>query len=62
MYVDLGDKYPKGYTWSNDPKDMDLDTLFNPSKPNLAEEFAIDGLKPILKDPNSEMYLLMAND
>ncbi|OAG33908.1 hypothetical protein AYO21_11980 [Fonsecaea monophora] len=62
VFVDLGQNYPAGYTWSNDPKDMSLDTYFDPGKSNLADEFAIDGLRPILKDTNSEMYLLTANN
>jgi hypothetical protein len=41
---------------------MNLDAVFNPSKPNLAAEFAIGGLKPVLRDLNSEMYLLTDND
>lgn len=61
-YVDLGDKYPKGYLWSNNPAHMDLYCYFDPSNSDLAREFGIDGLKPILVHTRTEEYLLTADD
>lgn len=58
MFVDLGTQAPKGYCWSNDPGEMDLETYFNPAKPNIGDAFALDGLRPVLKDLDSETYLL----
>ncbi len=62
MYVDLGDSYPKGYLWSNDPADMNLDAYFDPGKYDLATEYGVEGLKPVLKKTDTEDYPLTADD
>jgi len=58
-YVDLGPKFAKDFTWSNDPNDLMLVTYFGQNEPNLATDFNIDGLKPIVREKDGDTFLLV---
>jgi hypothetical protein len=58
-YVDLGPKFSKDLTWSNDPSDLMLETYFDQDEPNLATDFNIDGLKPIIRQKGGNTFLLV---
>ncbi|KAK8041568.1 hypothetical protein PG994_014575 [Apiospora phragmitis] len=49
---------PRNCTWSNNASDLSLTTYFDPSKPNLASDFGIDGLQPIIRDMQGSVFLL----
>lgn len=58
-YVKLKPSYAQDLTWSNDPGDLDLYGAFRKGKPNLASDFRVKGLRPILKEKDGDWYLLM---
>ncbi|KAK1244929.1 hypothetical protein MKX08_004558 [Trichoderma sp. CBMAI-0020] len=50
-YLELDSKLlPSDSSWSNDPKNMNLETYFsrNPAVPSLAESFNLDNLIPVM--------------
>ncbi|KAI0438390.1 hypothetical protein F4803DRAFT_535035 [Xylaria telfairii] len=59
-YLDLHDPfYLGGSSWTNDPEQLDLDIWFDPQKPNLGDQFGISELRPVIKQPKYEQYLLV---
>ncbi|KAF1911801.1 hypothetical protein BDU57DRAFT_523808 [Ampelomyces quisqualis] len=58
-YIKLRSEYTDSLSWTNDPRDLDLDGAFNELKPNLSNDFNVPGLRPILKDKyGDEMWIL----
>ncbi|KAI1177885.1 hypothetical protein F4777DRAFT_168395 [Nemania sp. FL0916] len=61
-HVDLKDPFymsPKSSAWTNDPTQLDLDIWFDPQKPNIGNQYGIRNLRPVIKEPEFEDYLLM---
>ncbi|KAF2833277.1 hypothetical protein CC86DRAFT_399909 [Ophiobolus disseminans] len=54
LYIKLKPEYTEGLTWSNDPRDLDLQGIFSQDKPNLSSGFNVEGLRPILKEEDGE--------
>ncbi|KAF2131647.1 hypothetical protein P153DRAFT_394963 [Dothidotthia symphoricarpi CBS 119687] len=59
QYVRLSPLNARMFTWSNDPDDLSLDTYFNPLKPNLPDEYNIQGLLPVLREPKGAQRFLL---
>lgn len=58
----LGDAFPpRLYGWTNDPDELYLETYFCPYPPNVAPSFEIPGLRPVIKHPLEEKFLLADN-
>lgn len=57
-YIKLDSGYTQYATWSNDPRDLDLYRAFRAEGPNLSTDFNVDGLKPILRKKDRELYLM----
>jgi len=57
-YVKLKPEFTKFLTWSNDPHDLDLYGAFSKDEPNLSSDFNVKGLRPSLKDPEIDQYIL----
>lgn len=52
---------PARLSWTNDPKELLLSTYFSPNPPNLANSYGIPGLRPVLKHPSGDKFLLADN-
>lgn len=61
-YIKLSASYTWDHTWSNDPDDLDLYGAFGADIPNLSNDFKIRGLKPIIKDGKTDLFLLIDAD
>jgi hypothetical protein len=44
--------------WRNDPNWRDLHGAFIEDAPNLSTDFKVNGLRPILREDNSDRYIL----
>lgn len=62
QHVDLKGDFQDIWSWTNDVKAMDMNVYFDPKKPNLAEAFDLDGLRPIIRDREGTTYLLTDNN
>ena len=60
-YIPLGKDFVKAYSWTNDPKDLDVETYFD-KEPSIGGSYNIKGLKPVIKDKFSQEYLLKDDD
>lgn len=49
---------PKYCTWTNDAMELELTTYFDPNKPNLATDFGLDSLRPVIRDTEGDIFLL----
>lgn len=58
QYHDLGEDFPTWLAWTNKKEELDLDTFFDPTKPNLATGFDVKGLKPVIRERGETGYLL----
>lgn len=47
--------------WTNNPTELIFSTYFYPNPPNLAILYGILGLRPILKHPSGDKFLLADN-
>lgn len=57
----LGAAFSARLCWTNDPTELLLSTYFRPNPPNLATSYGIPGLRPILKHPSDDKFLLADN-
>jgi hypothetical protein len=53
--------FPLNCTWSNDASGLELATYFDPDKPNLALDFGLDGLQPVICQIGGDVFLLQEN-
>lgn len=49
---------PAQCTWTNEASSLGLATYFDPAKPNLAAEYGLNGLQPVIRDSGSDRFLL----
>jgi hypothetical protein len=49
---------PRHCTWTNEATQLELTTYFDPNKPNLSNDFGINGLQPVIRDTESDVFLL----
>src|SRR5690348_9652180 len=52
---------PPQCTWTNEASNLGLATHFDPAKPNLAAEYGLPGLQPVIRDLESDRFLLKDN-
>ncbi|KAF1840930.1 uncharacterized protein K460DRAFT_359473 [Cucurbitaria berberidis CBS 394.84] len=57
-YVALDPEAMKWLPWSNDPANLYLSVYFNATVPNLSAEFNVGGLRPVVKEDDSDMFIL----
>ncbi|KAF1911802.1 hypothetical protein BDU57DRAFT_523811 [Ampelomyces quisqualis] len=57
-YVALDPEYLENLCWSNNPDDLYLETYFHPDKPNVANSYNVEGLKPVVRDTNTDFFIL----
>lgn len=57
----LGAAFPARLSWTNNPNELLLSKYFRPNPPNLATSYRIPGLRPVLKQPSGNMFLLADN-
>ncbi|KAJ5356236.1 hypothetical protein N7517_010845 [Penicillium concentricum] len=49
---------PANSTWTSEATHLELSTYFDPQKPNISRDFGLDGLQPIIRDTESDIFLL----
>ncbi|KIX94048.1 uncharacterized protein Z520_10074 [Fonsecaea multimorphosa CBS 102226] len=52
------DPFPTKYTWTNDTSLLDIATYFDPGAPNLAVDFGLDGLQPVIRQIDGDVFLV----
>ncbi|CAO2650524.1 Nn.00g018160.m01.CDS01 [Neocucurbitaria sp. VM-36] len=57
-YVQLNDDYNRRLCWSNEPIDLKLPSYFDPDQLNLSKDFNVDGLCPVIKEKDSDTFIL----
>ncbi|KAF1840928.1 uncharacterized protein K460DRAFT_370905 [Cucurbitaria berberidis CBS 394.84] len=57
-YVHLNEDYDRRLCWSNDPDHLYLATYFRQEPPNLANDFKVNGLCPVVKEDDSDKFIL----
>jgi hypothetical protein len=58
QYVQLNPKYMANMCWSNNPNNLYLEVYFDESKPNLADDYGVDGLRPVIRENRSSRFIL----
>jgi hypothetical protein len=61
-YVGLSADFMYWTLWSNDPSHLSLQTYFNPKKPNLAKDFNVPSLHPILREDGGHDNFILTDD
>lgn len=57
-YIKFDSFYTQSLTWSNEPHHSDLYEAFDEEEHNFFSDFNVQGLRPMLKEKEGEMYLL----
>lgn len=57
-YIALDPNFTKWLCWSNDPADLSLNVYFDLEEPNLSTDFKVDGLRPVVKENDSDTFIL----
>ncbi|KAH8724862.1 hypothetical protein GQ44DRAFT_826999 [Phaeosphaeriaceae sp. PMI808] len=58
-FENLQDPYFDNSNWTNTKSELDLDTYFHPLRPNLAKDFGVQGLRPVIREPEIDDFLLI---
>jgi hypothetical protein len=61
-YVKLKPEYTRYLTWSNDPRDFDLNVHFSQDPPNLSSDFKVNSLRPIIREPPEDGDTILMKD
>lgn len=57
-YVQLDPEYMRYSCWTNDPNRLYLSVDFDKNNPNLADDFNVDSLQPVVKEKVSDQFVL----